>query len=88
MDQHKVELLQQIQSYAERPLKNDTSGHSLDHLRRVVNTAKMILETEPDADTFLTLAAAWLHEALDDKLTPEPDQAREQLTAFLNRTAS
>ena len=48
------------------------SGHSLDHILRVVNNAVLIARSEPPCDLYLIVAAALLHDVIDDKLTADP----------------
>ncbi|VDG18907.1 HD domain-containing protein [Lactiplantibacillus mudanjiangensis] len=74
-----------IQTYAMDRLAQDHSGHGTDHLMRVVKLAKRLAIAE-QADLNLTLAAAWLHDVIDDKLMADPLLAHqtlaEQLTAL------
>ncbi|MGM0124227.1 hypothetical protein IGI37_001601 [Enterococcus sp. AZ194] len=79
--------LEQIKQYAYKILENDTTGHSMDHIERVVTISQQILETEPTADEFVVLAAAYLHDTIDDKLVADEQQATEELSSFLNSLA-
>lgn len=79
-----MDKLPQIIAYATAKLKNDKTGHGLDHLTRVAQNAKLLLKEEPQADTFIVLAACWLHDTIDEKLT-DPKQAQSQLKAFLKQ---
>ena len=46
--------------------KSDTSGHSYDHIKRVVDlTARLVVE---GADLYTTMMIAYLHDILDEKL--------------------
>lgn len=72
-----------IIEYRNKRLKNDVTGHSIDHINRVVKLAKQILETEPVADIEMTLIAANLHDVTDEKLVDDVEQARQDLKIFL-----
>jgi len=56
---------------------DDNTGHGDDHVRRVVELAKHILTTEPNANEFITLAAAILHDTYDDKLVVDQGDAKQ-----------
>ncbi|KAF1296042.1 metal-dependent phosphohydrolase [Enterococcus sp. JM4C] len=79
--------LDQIKEYTYNILQNDTTGHSMDHIERVVAISQAILETEPTADAFVVLAAAYLHDTIDDKLVEDEAQAVEDLRGFLDSLA-
>lgn len=63
-----MDKLQVIADYSMDQLAHDQTGHGSDHTKRVVKLAEKILETEPQADRFVTLAAAYLHDTIDDKV--------------------
>lgn len=71
-----------IADYAQRVLEKDASGHSMDHIERVVKMAKRLAKSE-NCDYFLVVAGAYLHDVTDDKLVPDVAQARQELTNFL-----
>ncbi|AVK63542.1 phosphohydrolase [Lactobacillus sp. CBA3606] len=71
-----------IKMYALQRLANDHSGHGTDHLERVVKLAHRLAVAE-QADVMLTMAAAWLHDVIDDKLMADPKQAHQALAAQL-----
>ena len=54
-----MDKLQVIADYSMDQLAHDQTGHGSDHTKRVVKLAEKILETEPQADRFVTLAAAF-----------------------------
>ena len=60
-------------------LQQDESGHDTGHIDRVVQLAQHLLETEPTADAFITLAAATLHDTYDDKLFDDVVAAKQQV---------
>lgn len=71
-----------IKRYAFGVLAQDTSGHSTDHIQRVVALAEQ-LATQRECDLFLIQAAAYLHDVTDDKLVADVPQAEADLRAFL-----
>lgn len=76
------EQLQQIAAFTTTVLAKDASGHSMDHIERVVKMAKRLAESE-DCDHFLVIASAYLHDVTDDKLVPDVAKARDELATFL-----
>ncbi|WP_220741188.1 HD domain-containing protein [Leuconostoc miyukkimchii] len=78
--------LTKITNYMQNALAADTTGHSADHIHRVVALANKILAHEPTANHFIVQAAAILHDVYDDKLfSTETDatHAKNELIAFL-----
>ncbi|GAK30058.1 hydrolase [Weissella oryzae SG25] len=75
--------LVQLTEFMEHQLGQDKSGHGDDHVKRVVNLAEHILTTEPTADSFITLAAATLHDNYDDKLFTDPSVAKAKTAEFM-----
>lgn len=67
-----------IRTYARQKLAQDHSGHGSDHLERVNRLARRLAQAE-QANLNLTLAAAWLHDVIDDKLMADPEQAHNDL---------
>lgn len=78
-----TEQLATIETYATQQLAADKSGHGLDHINRVVTNAKMLLAEEPSADYVLTLAAAYLHDVIDDKLVDDVPAAEQHVVDLL-----
>ncbi|BDZ31612.1 HD domain-containing protein [Lactiplantibacillus sp. WILCCON 0030] len=70
--------LSKIRTYALQRLAQDHSGHGTDHLQRVVQLATRLAKAE-QADLPLTIAAAWLHDVIDDKLMADPIKAHQAL---------
>lgn len=68
--------LQKIQQFAiERCTGNDPAHDSM-HVTRVVANARAILADEPDAEPFITIAAAWLHDIVQlPKGSGEPGES-------------
>lgn len=72
-----------IRTYAQQKLAQDHSGHGSDHLERVNRLARRLAQAE-QANLNLTLAAAWLHDVIDDKLMVDPEQAHHDLADQLS----
>jgi len=78
--------LTEITDYMQHALAKDNTGHSVDHINRVVALANQILIHEPSANQFIVRAAALLHDVYDDKLfTTEAEAlaAKKNLITFL-----
>lgn len=70
--------------YMEATLGQDQTGHSVDHIKRVVHLAQKIAQAEQQP-LFMPLFAATLHDVIDPKLFAQPEQARQALTTFLQQ---
>ncbi|MBF8807998.1 MAG: HD domain-containing protein [Enterococcus lacertideformus] len=79
--------LSAIANYSMKQLSHDQTGHGFDHTRRVVKLATKILDTEPAANPLITLAAAYLHDTIDDKVVKDEAKAKEDLRHFLESIA-
>ncbi len=82
MKQVEQEKLNQIEKYVETILLGDQTGHSMDHINRVIKNSQKIQEIE-GGDLFFVLAGAYLHDVMDDKLVIDVEEARVSLTQFL-----
>ncbi|KRK40489.1 HD superfamily hydrolase [Loigolactobacillus bifermentans DSM 20003] len=71
-------------TYMQQTLGQDQTGHSIDHINRVVRLAGKIAQAEQQP-LFMPLFAATLHDVIDPKLFDQPAQARQALTTFLNQ---
>ena len=80
-----MEKLQEIADYSFKQLAMDQTGHGIDHTVRVVKLAEKILATEPQADPLITLASAYLHDTIDDKVVADETKAKAELHQFLQR---
>lgn len=83
MHQVELEKLKAIENYATTILLDDQTGHSMDHINRVVKNSRKLQSAE-GGDLFLVLAGAYLHDVMDDKLVEDVKQAREALKQFLS----
>lgn len=63
--------------------QNDTTGHDIAHVSRVVKLATHIASLEQPADYFIIKMAALLHDTVDTKLT-NATTAKNKLQAFLS----
>lgn len=77
--------LEKIAEYSHDHMTQDRTGHGFDHIRRVVALARKLSARE-NADLLVTLAAAYLHDVIDDKLVTDPQKALEELKSFLQAT--
>ena len=73
-----------IEAFARQRMAQDKTGHDIQHLERVVANAQrlMVAESKP-IKTSIVLAAAWLHDVIDDKVTSNPAQARREVAELL-----
>lgn len=76
------EKILKIEDWVKQKSLNETTGHDWYHLKRVENLAKDLLKYE-EADDFVVIAAALLHDLADDKLVENVDKAMEQIEMFL-----
>ncbi|MHA8110543.1 HD domain-containing protein [Lactobacillaceae bacterium Melli_B4] len=61
----------QVSPYVKAQMQSDQTGHSYDHVERVVNNVQRILVNEPKADALVAMTAAYLHDLIDDKLVAD-----------------
>ena len=76
--------LDKIESYARQQLGSDRSGHDFFHLERVAKLADRIELIEQTGQRFVVLAAAYLHDVIDDKLVEDPEAAHAALKEQLS----
>ncbi|MFC2948347.1 HD domain-containing protein [Virgibacillus sediminis] len=81
MDETKI--LKELSNYIFHLFRDDPTGHDFFHMKRVAATARKIAEHE-GADPFIAEAAGWIHDAGDDKLFKDPQQASEKAFIFLH----
>lgn len=67
-----------VKRYTVEKLGEDSTGHGMDHINRVVKMAKKIAIGE-GVDPFVPVAAAYLHDTIDEKLVANVDEAKEEL---------
>ncbi|MFD0897019.1 HD domain-containing protein [Loigolactobacillus binensis] len=69
-------------TYMQQVLGQDHSGHSSDHIQRVVHLTTALCRQEQVA-AFIPLMAATLHDVIDDKVVTDVTVARQALSDFL-----
>jgi uncharacterized protein len=75
-------MLEKIVAYAKDIHELNGDGHGFDHIQRVANLARQILQDYPEANSDIVLAAAYLHDTYDEKLVANVENAK-QLTIDL-----
>ena len=77
-----------IKTFAKSKLAADKTGHNFDHIQRVVKLANRLAkaQTKP-VDLTVILAAAYLHDTIDDKLVASPKQAVNEVKELLTSLA-
>lgn len=71
-----------VKAYTIKKLKDDQTGHGLDHIHRVVKMSKRLAQGE-GVDPFLPVVAAYLHDTIDEKLVSNVQHAKHDLTTYL-----
>lgn len=80
--------LEKIAEFAKKIHMENNDGHGFDHIERVVALANKILLTEPSANRELVLAACYLHDTYDEKLTDCAEQQKIFVSKFLNTVST
>lgn len=75
-----------LYAYTESVLAADRTGHSLDHINRVLANAVLLLHDTPEADALTVVAAATLHDTYDDKLVESVPASRRKTASILADT--
>lgn len=78
--------LDALYAYTKEKLANDQTGHDLAHIDRVRKLAQELCQNYA-VDQFVVLAAATLHDVIDDKLFSDPEQATKEVTAKMTALA-
>lgn len=81
-----MDQLEMINRYMKDALAKDNTGHSIDHINRVLALANKILAHEKNAVAFVVRAAALLHDVYDDKLYDSQEDilaAKNNMISFL-----
>ena len=81
-----MDQLEMINRYMKDALAKDNTGHSIDHINRVLALANKIMAHEKNADAFVVHAAALLHDVYDDKLYDSQEDilaAKNNMISFL-----
>lgn len=75
--------LNNVKKYVKQKLSHDFSGHDMAHIERVVKLAQKILNHQPQANAFIVLMSAYLHDVIDEKVTENVDSAIIELKEYL-----
>lgn len=75
--------LNNVKIYVKQKLSHDFSGHDMAHIERVVKLAQKILNHQPQANAFIVLMSAYLHDVIDEKVTENVDSAIIELKEYL-----
>ncbi|MGO2589060.1 MAG: HD domain-containing protein [Leuconostoc mesenteroides] len=80
-----MDQLEMINRYMKDALTKDNTGHSIDHINRVLALANKILAHEKKADAFVVRAAALLHDVYDELYDSQEDilAAKNNMISFL-----
>ena len=78
------EIIQNAVAYIEQLFAGNSDGHDARHTLRVYKNAEILLDSYPEADRFITLLSALLHDVDDHKLfnTESNDNARAFMSEF------
>lgn len=77
-------VLANIQHFVAKKLAHDYSGHDMAHIERVVKLASCILESEPNANHFIVIISAYLHDVIDEKVVGDVNHAVVELRDYLH----
>ncbi|NGC77167.1 HD domain-containing protein [Lactobacillus reuteri] len=81
---NQTEQLAAVKAYTISKLGQDSTGHGMDHINRVVRMSKRLANGE-NVDPFLPIVAAYLHDTIDEKLVKNINAAKEELITYLNQ---
>ncbi|WP_424153898.1 HD domain-containing protein [Staphylococcus debuckii] len=76
--------IKEAEKYMRTHHSEDSTGHDIQHVMRVVKMALFIAEQEGSGNPYIIQMAALLHDTVDSKLTNE-DEAYEKLENFLDQ---
>ena len=75
--------LANVKAFVKQKLSHDFSGHDMAHIERVVKLANKILNHQPQANAFIVLMSAYLHDVIDEKVIADVDNAINELQGYL-----
>lgn len=76
--------INKVKDYAESVLKADLTGHGFDHAVRVAHLAEKIIdEDQLIVDQDVVLAAAYLHDTIDDKVIIDTENTKREIETLL-----
>ena len=76
-------ILNSIKLFVQQKLSHDFSGHDMAHIERVVKLAEKILNDQLQANAFIVLMSAYLHDVIDEKVVEDVDKAIIELRDYL-----
>ncbi|MBO8155014.1 MAG: HD domain-containing protein [Bacillaceae bacterium] len=77
-------IIIQTEKWMEKVFRNESTGHDIWHLQRVMHLAEHIARKE-GGDVFICKMTALLHDYPDEKLTKDPEQAYQDIIYFLKK---
>ncbi|MDV2582972.1 HD domain-containing protein [Alkalibacillus haloalkaliphilus] len=80
---NKRSIIQNTEEFVREKLEQEGTGHDWWHIVRVVETTKTIAEDE-EADSFISVMAALLHDLIDDKLVEDKEEALHEVKNWLS----
>ncbi|SFS56944.1 HD domain-containing protein [Paenibacillus sp. 453mf] len=75
-------ILKAAETYVKHELGQETTGHDWWHIHRVVRSAEKIAAAE-QADMFVCMLAAYLHDIADEKLNPSKEAGMAKVEKWL-----
>lgn len=72
-----------IETTVKQQMQTDTTGHNFDHIERVVKNGQLILQSLPDVNESVVLAASYMHDMADDKLVSDPEEKHAEMIRLL-----
>lgn len=69
-----MDEIKEIASFVKRQLANDQTGHDFSHIKRVVRLSEKLSDMIPSSNQMIILAAAYLHDVIDDKLVQDTNK--------------
>ncbi|MCO6523887.1 MAG: HD domain-containing protein [Candidatus Schmidhempelia sp.] len=85
LTESQINIINNVHIYVSNKLIEDYTGHDIAHIMRVVHLSKQLLATEPQANAFIVIISAYLHDVIDDKITLDSQLAKQELLLFLQQ---
>lgn len=79
-----AEQLDAVKHYTILKLGQDSTGHGMDHVERVVKMTKRLAQEE-QVNELIATAAAYLHDTIDEKLVANVKESQAELKEFLRK---
>jgi uncharacterized protein len=78
----KEKIISDAEKFAKAELENDPTGHDWWHIHRVVEMAKRLAHEE-EADSFICVVSALLHDVADEKLNDSKESGLRKVSDWL-----